>query len=162
MLLRSFGREDIDELHDLWTAPEVRRYLWDDVVISRDTVVQIVGSHLVAASHAGPDDGSFVKQLVESGANVNAADNDGETPLMAAAELGHLAKVRFLLAHGARPNARDNMGRTALDYGRPPRNKNDDEFPQCYDSIDSSRRKTNDCEATRDALRSALRVGRKQ
>jgi ankyrin repeat protein len=117
---------------------------------------------LVAASHAGPDDDSFVKQLVEAGAEVNAADNDGETPLMAAAELGHVAKVRFLLAHDAHANARDNLGRTALDYGRLPRNKNDDDFPQCYESIDSYQRKTNDCKATRNALRSAVRSGRNQ
>ena len=25
--------EDVDSLHTLFTAPEVRRYLWDDVVI---------------------------------------------------------------------------------------------------------------------------------
>jgi RimJ/RimL family protein N-acetyltransferase len=40
-------RDDIDALHALWTAPEVRRYLWDDVVITRDRAADVVESHLV-------------------------------------------------------------------------------------------------------------------
>ena len=32
ILLRPYTREDVDRLRALWTAPEVRRYLWDDVV----------------------------------------------------------------------------------------------------------------------------------
>ncbi len=47
--LRPWTREDIDPLHALWTAPEVRRYLWDDVVITRETADQIVDSHLATA-----------------------------------------------------------------------------------------------------------------
>jgi len=46
MLLRPWMREDVDALHALWTAPEMRRYLWDDVVISRETAEQAVESHL--------------------------------------------------------------------------------------------------------------------
>ena len=29
ILLRPWTREDVDPLHALWTAPELRRYLWD-------------------------------------------------------------------------------------------------------------------------------------
>jgi RimJ/RimL family protein N-acetyltransferase len=39
--------------HALWTAPAVRRYLWDDVVITRETVEQVVDSHLETANHHG-------------------------------------------------------------------------------------------------------------
>jgi len=49
ILLRSWRREDVDALHELWTLPEVRRYLWDDIVITRDVVRQIVESHLETA-----------------------------------------------------------------------------------------------------------------
>ena len=34
--LRPFLPTDTDELHRLWTDPHVRRYLWDDLEISRD------------------------------------------------------------------------------------------------------------------------------
>ena len=45
ILLRPWTRGDTDELLELWTAPEVRRYLWDDSVITRQTAVQLVDSH---------------------------------------------------------------------------------------------------------------------
>ena len=51
--LRPWTREDTDELHELWTAPEVRRYLWDDSVITRETAVQLVDSHLAAVENHG-------------------------------------------------------------------------------------------------------------
>ncbi|MBV9769957.1 MAG: GNAT family N-acetyltransferase [Bryobacterales bacterium] len=49
ILLRPWTHEDVDALHSLWTTPEVRRYLWDDAVITRDTAEQAVESHLVTA-----------------------------------------------------------------------------------------------------------------
>jgi len=49
LLLRPFQRDDVEALHQLWTAPEVRRYLWDDVVITRETVQQVIESHLATA-----------------------------------------------------------------------------------------------------------------
>ena len=36
LLLRPCTLEDLDALHRFWTDPEVRRYLWDDQVISRE------------------------------------------------------------------------------------------------------------------------------
>jgi ribosomal-protein-alanine N-acetyltransferase len=53
ILLRPWTREDVDALHALWTAPEVRRYLWDDAIITRDTAEQLVESHLVTAEKYG-------------------------------------------------------------------------------------------------------------
>jgi ribosomal-protein-alanine N-acetyltransferase len=43
----------VDALHALWTEPEVRRYLWDDVTISRDTAAKIVESHLSTMDRCG-------------------------------------------------------------------------------------------------------------
>lgn len=37
LLMRPFAVSDIDALHRLWTDPQVRRYLWDDEIISRET-----------------------------------------------------------------------------------------------------------------------------
>jgi Ankyrin repeats (3 copies) len=112
---------------------------------------------IVAAGHFGPDDASFLLELVDSGADVNAADEDGQTALRAAAERGHVTKVRFLLEHRAKADAKDKVGRTALQYARRPRNDRDDEFPQCYDSLngDGSMR-MNDCAETRRTLQRAL------
>jgi ribosomal-protein-alanine N-acetyltransferase len=35
----------VDALHALWISPEVRRFLWDDVVITRGTAEQVVEAH---------------------------------------------------------------------------------------------------------------------
>ena len=34
--LRPFTLMDIDRLHALWAKPDMRRFLWDDIIISRD------------------------------------------------------------------------------------------------------------------------------
>jgi [ribosomal protein S5]-alanine N-acetyltransferase len=44
--LRPWTLDDIDALHTLWSAPDIRRYLWDDSVITRDTAAKVVKSHL--------------------------------------------------------------------------------------------------------------------
>jgi len=36
LTLRPWTPDDIDELHAMWTRPEVRRYLWDDQTITRE------------------------------------------------------------------------------------------------------------------------------
>lgn len=58
--------------------------------------------------------------MIEAGVDVNAADNQGLTPLMVAAENGDRELVRNLLAHGANPNARDSKGKKAADYIKDP------------------------------------------
>jgi ribosomal-protein-alanine N-acetyltransferase len=40
--LRPFTLDDVDELHLLWTDPLVRKYLWDDQVIPRETTRAII------------------------------------------------------------------------------------------------------------------------
>ncbi len=54
--------------------------------------------------------------LLAAGADPNAVDFEGATPLMYAAEVGTLELLRALLAAGADVNARDAEGRTALIY----------------------------------------------
>lgn len=51
--LRPWAREDVNALHTLWVLPEVRRYLWDDAVIARELIEQIVDSSLLAAESHG-------------------------------------------------------------------------------------------------------------
>ncbi|HYB99595.1 MAG TPA: GNAT family N-acetyltransferase [Candidatus Limnocylindrales bacterium] len=50
LLMRPYSREDIDGLHALWTAPDVRRYLWDDIVIPRETAEQAVAASIADVS----------------------------------------------------------------------------------------------------------------
>jgi ankyrin repeat protein len=64
------------------------------------------------ASAAGFD---AVTLLVNAGADVNAADCDGETSLHLAAEQGSVGTVFALLDRGADPNVRDSAGRRPLD-----------------------------------------------
>jgi RimJ/RimL family protein N-acetyltransferase len=52
LCLRPWAADDLDELHRLWTEPGVRRYLWDDAVISRERAAEALESHFeTVASH---------------------------------------------------------------------------------------------------------------
>ena len=51
----------------------------------------------------GCDDTSTVEMLLSAGANVNALDRDGVSPLFLASERGKTEFVRVLLSHGANP-----------------------------------------------------------
>ena len=53
--------------------------------------------------------------LIRQGANVNSANRDGSTPLMAAATRGSDVIVKALLDAGAQVTAKNKTGQTALD-----------------------------------------------
>lgn len=48
------------------------------------------------------------------GADINAVDNEGNTPLMLAAKVGNPRMVKIILAHQPDVNAKNNDGYTAL------------------------------------------------
>ncbi len=57
-----------------------------------------------------------VKILLDGGFNIEAIDNDGYSPLMAAAGFGCLTVVEELLKHGANPNAVNKDGKAAVHF----------------------------------------------
>ena len=60
----------------------------------------------------------LLQLLLDNGAEVNATDDEGETPLHEAALTGIPQNVRLLLAAGANPQCRNNSGYTPLDVAR--------------------------------------------
>ena len=67
---------------------------------------------LVEAAQTG--DLARVNQLLDAGANLNAGNDVGYTPLHVAAKRGREAVVVLLLEAGANPNAQDGNGETPL------------------------------------------------
>jgi len=71
---------------------------------------------LLLAVHAGRE--QRVKQLLAEGADVNAADADGLTPLMACAMNGCPSLAKVLLSAGADSRLRNAWGMTAQSIAR--------------------------------------------
>lgn len=49
--LQPFQPGDVDALHRLWTDPDVRRWLWDDLVIPREQAQEVVEA-MIASERA--------------------------------------------------------------------------------------------------------------
>ena len=74
----------------------------------------------VAALHAaldGPEPG-IAAVLIAAGADVNARQQGGTTPLHETAHAGLVELTRLLLEHGADATAQDDQGRTPADIAR--------------------------------------------
>ena len=44
--MRPWSMDDLDDLHRLWIDPDVRKYLWDDTVISREQAAAVIESSI--------------------------------------------------------------------------------------------------------------------
>jgi len=60
----------------------------------------------------------IVELLIQSGADVNALEINGRTPLHDAANGGHLDVIDVLVRNGADLEAKDNEGMTPLMWGK--------------------------------------------
>jgi ankyrin repeat protein len=69
------------------------------------------------AALSSPDP-SFATQLIAAGADINARQQGGETPLHEAAFIGHVELAQLLLQRGAEAKAADDKGRTPADIAR--------------------------------------------
>ena len=58
----------------------------------------------------------ILRCLIENGADINKGRNDNQTPLMVAAEKGHVSVATFLIERGADVDLQDENGNTALHH----------------------------------------------
>ena len=71
--------------------------------------------HMVSRGIYGSQDGVLITHLLlESGADVNAQDNDNDTPLHSSSYSGKLEIARFLLDHDAKADSKNVRGETPL------------------------------------------------
>ena len=68
------------------------------------------------AAAAGQAPVELLTLLLDAGADVNARQHGGFTPIQATAQNGDLAATELLLAHGADVQARSDDGQTALSF----------------------------------------------
>jgi len=82
-----------------------------ELVLNEDT--DLISRQLSLASHLG--NLATVQLLIESGANVNWQNEDGESPLSFACSANNLDIAMELHRHGANPNLELSSGLTPLD-----------------------------------------------
>ncbi len=59
---------------------------------------------------------AFAKQLIDNGADINARDSNGLTPLMWAVKMYNKEVAKMLIERGADQSLLDNFGKSALSY----------------------------------------------
>ena len=64
LILRPIAASDVDALHAFWTDPAVRKYLWDNEIISRETVIEIIDASERCFAEIGA--GLFAVELADA------------------------------------------------------------------------------------------------
>lgn len=80
------------------------------VLNTRDRNTGETATHIVVKRH----DVAWLAFLLDRGAPVDPKDNQGVTPLMAAAQTGDMESARLLIGQGAKVNLVNNSGETSL------------------------------------------------
>ena len=102
--LEAVKKKDGEKVTDALNEPGTQ------IVNTKDVTTGETGLHLVTARR----DVTWMKFLVGHGANVNARDAKGTTPLVLAVNLGFLEGVDFLISAGAKVDESNNTGETPL------------------------------------------------
>src|SRR5713226_134843 len=78
--LRPCTLDELDALHRFWTDPDVRRYLWDDQIISREKAEAVLQSSLASFPMHGF--GLWTVTLTEDDALIGVCSlrNGGDPP----------------------------------------------------------------------------------
>ena len=91
-----------------WLPPQMAKWELEEQGVMPDGY----GQALLAACEKS--DAKTVALLMTAGADVNKADQDGETPLLVASDKGLTEIVKLLIAAGADVNKADKYGITPL------------------------------------------------
>ncbi|OYW16690.1 MAG: hypothetical protein B7Z39_00215 [Novosphingobium sp. 12-64-8] len=102
--LEAVRKKDGDKATDVLNEPGTQ------IVNTRDISTGQTALHIVTARR----DVTWMQFLVAKGANVNARDFKGSTPLVLAVDLGFLEGVDFLISVGARVDEPNDTGETPL------------------------------------------------
>lgn len=119
------AKADLD-LHDGYGATALAAAIYkryDDLAlllmtaganVNTKTRIYIDGTDNITPLHRATDRPRLVKAMLEHGADPNARDSAGHTPLHWAVQSAAAETVRLLVAAGADVNAKDNDGETPL------------------------------------------------
>lgn len=112
-----------DGFHPLGLASFFRQPAVVELLLARGADAGAVAQNplQVTALHSAVADGGhreIARALIAAGADVNAEQRHGWTPLHGAADSGDRELVELLLARGADPHAKHQEGKTALDLAR--------------------------------------------
>jgi ankyrin repeat protein len=86
----------------------------DDAVTTADIMLELVtarsrsGASALHLTIVGRESEDMVSELISLGADVNATNMFGETPIFWAVQKGQTAIIKLLVAHGANLNAIDS------------------------------------------------------
>ena len=103
----------------------VSRFYDDPKVIDKVKILLVQGANIDAQAFEGgtavllagweTDNLDLVRVFVEQGADINIPNDNGDTPLIDAADLGKIGILKYLLENGADVNIKNNAGHSALD-----------------------------------------------
>ena len=123
--------QHLKKLHDQDSAVltlVISQYSKDSKLLTYLTQIMDQGGNITAKSLSGDsalimagwktNNLALIKFLVQHGADLNAANNNGDTPLIDAAYLGKTEILRYLLEQGADSRLSNKRGRTALDMAK--------------------------------------------
>jgi ankyrin repeat protein len=105
----------VSRIWEIMSSEDSNKKLDAEEVLANLTPSEIHSEELFTAAFNG--DTSEVKRLITIGANVNATEKDGNTPLHIASSWGHIDVVKLLVDKGANVNAKQKVfGDTPLHW----------------------------------------------